>query len=373
MQTDKKTIVFIPPNGQTMLQDFSLQRIITFLLTTNQYNIIILSIPNKLQNDPINSLCTNINIENTDKLFDKLRQLNYDYIFHRAWMHRYEFAAKLVQSFDNVIVNIKDWNFAPQEIYKIIFDDDSDFKAIEIIFTKAHLILSHYTEEQINLWKKNYSITKNKFIFFPEKCNNTSFYRKNILYKNIKLVFAGTAIPTSYPEEYFPGKYNLKSIKKLTSQNISIDYVIPESFYERMFNERKILYHDLIFESQTNNNFNLIKGKILNPSILKSYHFGVMELEASCKNKYLAKYAVMSKFAFYLESHLPILINEKFTAIAEIVEKHGIGIVFKNEDLNDFSKTLEISQKEYNNFLDNILIFRKTFTYTKKEFNKIFT
>ncbi len=306
-----------------------------------------------------------ITVKNKDEMFKTIASLNHKAIFHRSWMGSYDFAADLVKNFDNVIVNIKDWNFAPQNVYEFLYQDNNDYESISYIFKNCKKILSHFTKEQYLLWEKEYNIDKNKFTFFPEFCNNESFVdkkRKEYDIQNIRLVYAGKISSTTLPEDYFPGKSHLRSLKILTKKNINIDFVLPPEIYNDIFNEQK-KYMDFVYLNQLNPKFNIVKGEVLNPNILNKYDFGFFELETTGLNHMLYKYAVTSKFSFYLEALLPLLVNEKFSSMAKLVRDNNLGIVFNNNDLENLDKKLNITNEQYQNFVKSIIKFRTKFTY----------
>ena len=364
-------IVFIPPGGQFKKQDFSLQRIIKWLNKNTKIKTTLVYIKSTSFELDITMFDEVIQTKNQAEIISILKTTKYDMIFHRTWMTNYEFAAKLVKEFKNLTINIKDWNFAPQDVYEFLYPDFKDYEAIEYIFKNSNQILSHFTKKQAKLWAKEYDTTKDKFIFFPEYCNKDSFNEKPILkYKNIHLVYAGAISPSVKPEDYFPGKSHMRALKKLTKQGIKIDFVLPEHVYD--FTIKSVdMFKDFIYENEINKRFNIIKGKALDTYILDRYHFGFFELEASGLNHMLYKYALTSKFAFYLEASLPMLVNDKFVSMAKIVKKHKLGIVFNNDELENMNKVLDISQKEYDKFVINIQKYRTKFTYKKRHLRDI--
>lgn len=306
-----------------------------------------------------------IDVKTQKELIKKLKEIKPDLIFHRSWMHAYSFAAKLVKKFDNVIVNIKDWEFASKKEYGIIFGEEAtkDFKAIKYIMKSAKLILSHYTKEQAKIWAKKYKVNKKKFVFFPEFCNEENFCDKKVLDTDTyNIVFAGSLSPTSYPEEFFIAKPHLRSVRRLTKQNIDVSYVLVEGSYAATQSPRqRLLFQDVLYENQFNDKFHLVKGKQLDSSVLSSYHYGFFTLEYTTKNKTLNKYAIPSKFAFYLEAGIPMLINDQLKSLSCYVKKYQLGIVFGNDDLDRLDEILVNNQKNYGNFVKNIKKFRKKF------------
>jgi len=370
-----KLIIFVPPNGNMMRHDFSIHRLGKYFKTKKGIKTIVVKIDNKKLDsefDNGNYVDEVINVVTQTDLFNMIEKLKPNLILHRSWMLAYPFAARLIKKFDNVVVNIKDWNFSSKKEYKFIFDTDTDFKAIKYIFKNAKYILSHFTKKQSIIWAKKYNVSKNKFIFFPEYCNEDNFQIGNINYdkNNIKLLFAGNiSLITSYPEQLFPWKSHLRSIIKVTKQKISIDFIFPSTTYTNIISNKKLCF-DWLYENEFNKRINLLKGKTLFLNKENDYDFAFFELETSGTNKKLYEYAVVSKFAFYLELAIPILVNKDFKSISKIVKKYNIGIVFSNDDLNDLNKILNISKKEYNTMIKNIYTFRDTYTYTNN--NQVF-
>lgn len=373
----QKTIVFIPPNGEIFVNDFSIQRICHNLKKKKQIKTILLKL------DTIRGFEENfdyvdlvIDVKTQKELIKKLKEIKPDLIFHRSWMHAYSFAAKLVKKFDNVIVNIKDWEFASKKEYAIVFGEEAtkDFKAIKYIMKNAKLILSHYTKEQAKIWAKKYKVNKKKFVFFPEFCNEENFFDKKVLDTDTyNIAFAGSLSPTSYPEEFFIAKPHLRSVRCLTKQNIDVSYVLVEGSYAATQSpKQRLLFQDVLYENQFNDKFHLVKGKQLDSSVLSAYHYGFFHLEDCVKKQNLTRYAVPSKFAFYLEAGLPMIINRKMKGLSKLVKKYGLGVVFDNNEIDDLAiKLKSISTKEYKGYISNINLFRKRFIFKSSNLDKI--
>lgn len=357
-----KTVVLIPPSARFKKQDFSIQRVATAFKNISDIKVVLLyikelelSIDEKIYDEVIS-------VTSEQEIFLKLKAIDSKMIINRAWMHNYSFAKSLVENFNNVVVNIKDWNFCSKDEYRFLFGSTDDFEAIEYIFENAKLVLSHFTQEQAVLWSKEYGVDLNRFVFFPEFCNKDSFENRAIEYKDIHLVYAGKIQKSTYPEQLFPAKSHLRSITKLTKQGFNIDFILPEMEYDNVV-KNKEYFLDFLYENSFNDRFNLIRGRKLHPQILKKYHFGFFELEVSGKNIELFRYAIVSKFAFYLEASLPMLVNKNFISIAFLIKEHQLGVVFENKDIDSFDTLLDISQNQYDTYIKNIQKFRKSFVY----------
>ncbi|MDC7250241.1 MAG: hypothetical protein PQJ49_10030 [Sphaerochaetaceae bacterium] len=360
-----KKVIFIPPNGEMFINDFSIERLGKYCKNKNNIETLLIKIKNPNSPDNFNYVDSVIDVESKEEIVEYLKTLDYDVIFHRSWMHAYAFAQLLVEQFDNVIVNIKDWEVSTKKEYEVMYGKKSveDFDAIEAIFKKAKLVLSHFTGPQAEIWAKRYNVCKEKFRFFPEYCNEESFYfRSNLSYEKPRLVLAGSLSPSSYPEEICPSKSHLRVIRKVTKKDISIDYVLPIGTYAGVKSlKNRLLFQDVLFEDKFNKNFNIFRGKTLDSSILNNYNFGFFSLEYVTKNEYKNKYAIPSKFAFYLESGLPMIVNKKLKALSHFIETYNLGILFDNDDIDSLEKILNITNSEYVKMVENIYSFRKTF------------
>lgn len=359
-----KTIIFIPPNGILKRHDFSLERIVKSLQKDKSIKSILLYINSGQENKSLNYFDQVYQVKSQKVLFKKLSSMNYDSIFSRSWMHAYTFSAKLVRKFDNVIVNIKDWNFSTKEEYKFLFGNDDDFDAIKYIFTHAKYILSHYTNKQAKLWAKEYNVSKKKFIFFPEYCIDINQDVPKTR-KVDSIVFAGTFGPSVYPEQFYVSKDMYKAIHVITQQKLNLDYILPPKFYD---NIDSFTYQDFLFENHFNASFNLKRGKELDNSIILEYGYGIFSpIINHRRSTDIFKYAIPSKFSFYLEANLPIIVNSKMKSLSKIVLKNGLGIVVSNKDMLSI-KTI-IKDQDYDSMVQNIIKYKKRFQYKYDKIN----
>ncbi len=369
-----KRIAIIPPNGENIPQDFALRRIVKFLNSQNIETYLIQV--NIEKNKNLESYTTHIiTVENMNEIISYLKNNKFDLIFHRPWMHRYEFAAVLAETFENIIFYIKDWHNFPKEKYKFIYKTVEDFDGIERLFKSGKKILSHFTVEQSERWAEEYNLSKEQFVFFPEYCTKDSIdTRDNINYdkNNIKLVMAGTLTPTSEPE-LVDAKSFYKKIKDITSLSIEVNVVLLKRFYALVQNEEK--YKDYLYEHNFNKYFSIHLGKEMDPSILKGYDFGIFsdtfydfELKEYPEHY---EYAVISRFVLYLEAGLPVVVNKAMKSLSKIVEENKIGIVFEDKDIDEFNKVLDIDKNEYNNLVSNVYIFRDKFSYNDETMKPI--
>ena len=361
-------VVFIPPNGEIVAQDFALHRIAAFLKTQSitTYLLHVLDNASEIPNYTDHT----ISLDSKDAIIPYLQNNDFDLIFHRTWMHRYCFAAELAEQFSNIIVYIKDWHNYPKKKYELIYTTIEDFEGIERLFKSGRTILTHYTNKQYKLWAKRYDVSKKQFVFFPEYCTKSNFYvREQVNYNHneVKLVMAGSLTPTS-SSELVDAKGFYKKIKSLTSQKINVDIVLLKKFYSRVMNLPE--YKDYLYEHTFNNYFNIKLGKEMDPSILKDYDFAIFsdtfynyEIKEYPE---LYKYAVISRLVLYLEAGLPLIVNQEMKSLSKLVKKHNLGFVFKDNDVKSFKKILDINTSEYQQLVKNIYSFREKYTYNHK-------
>lgn len=373
--TLKKTIAIVPPGGKLLYQDFALMRMCDYLKTT-EINTCLLAIKDENLNFESFTDFT-IEMKDEDELITQLQNGEFDLIFHRTWMHRYSFAAKLLENFENIVFYIKDWfEEMPREVYKYQFKTDEDYDAIAKLFGSQKMILSHYTDDYTStVLSKNYDVPSEKFVFFPEYCSKENFFvKQNISYdpKNPKLLYVGIInATTSMPDDVTYGKSFFEATMNICRQNIKLDMMVLEKNYNRIQTEP--IFSDYLYEDRFNDYFSLVRGRALNMSVTNDYHFGIFQfLSPIDKSRYLKStaYAYVSKFAYFMEAGIPIIVHESFS-IAQLVETQGIGIVVKAKDVLNLKKLLDITEDEYLQLVANVYRFRESFTYNDETMRPI--
>lgn len=368
-----KSIVFIPPNGEIVGQDFALYRIIKYFskIGFGTTLLIVNDISQFLNYD-----AHIVKLENQNSILQHLQETKYDLIFVRSWMHRYLFAATLAQKFDNVVSYIKDWHDFPREKYQFVFDTVEDVDAIATIFKHSKVILSHYSSKYTDILALRYRVNKNKFYFFPEYSevsNYNPISEKIYDLENIRLLMAGGGTNTGAPNIIVPGKSFFDALIQISNNNIYVEMIVIQKTYDMIYQNKK-MYLDYLYENEFNQYFSIKKGEDLKSSIGAKYHFGLFGDTNFPKDAlYLEAemYGVTSKFAFYLECGLPVLVNKRFRTLSNIVEKNKIGLTFVDDDLKDFKKILDITQNKYNQLLQNVYKFREIFTYNEETMKPI--
>lgn len=155
-----------------------------------------------------------------------------------------------------------------------------------------------------------------------------------------------------------------KTLKCITEQSLYLDYIFPPSFYDAL---DRMKYQDFLTESEFNKHFNLKRGKELDADTISCYGYGIFcPIINNYRYPALFEYAVPSKLAFYLDANLPMIVNKKMKALANIVKSNGLGVVVSNEDMNNIKNIIQ--DLDYDTMLNNIIKFKKKFSY---EYNSL--
>jgi len=365
MSLHKKCIAIVPPDGELKKQDFALHRICRYLQNKGfEVNLVKLSTCSL----DFEFAHHTIVLPNKEELIVHLQKSAYDLVIHRSWMHAYSFAAVLAENIENIIFYIKDWmvEISPKE-YAFVYKTIEDYAAIEKLFLASKRILSHYSDAYTqSVWSQRYGVSNEKFVYFPEFTDSIYYHEKGeILYNiaNLRLLAVGGLGPTSQPCEIADGKTFLKNVQIITKQKVSIDKMVLPNTYEIIFSSG--MFNDYLYENSFNDYFHIVLGSELNTHATDKYHFGIYQqlyFKADTKESKSMIHADVSKFAYYLEAGLPILVNEIFS-ISTLVAEYEIGIVVSNNDVKNLQRVLDISQKEYAKLVMNVKEFRKKFSY----------
>lgn len=362
---NNSVIVLIPPGGNFNSIDFSLIRVARYLKSIGKKPILVAF---KATNFKFTDDFEEIFLEQDISSFiQRIASIKKEKIFYRGWMHNYAMGGFLVNYFQNVVVCIKDWNFANKQEYAFLFGEDGmyDFWGIEQIFQKATRVLSHYTKEEAKRWALEYDVEESKFLFFPEYCSKIDA-QVPLDRKMNHLVWAGSVPPTCKHEKHYVSKDLYKSMKAVSRKGTKIDFVLPPSVYEAFMRNDGGIYDDYLYENEFNDNFNLVKGKELSSESIEKYTYGIFPLCYENKHERLFEYAIPSKFAFYLEANLPIIVNEKMKAIAKIVQENNLGIVITNQELDFFEEIISYNQKFYDIRVENVKKYKNIFSYKEE-------
>jgi len=354
-------IVLIPPGGRGHLMDFTLQRIVEILRSRGRRAIVV-GIENRRGLAGLRAaypLAAAVHEEaDIPSLIDRVASLDYECVFYRGWMHDYALGGLLALLFENVVVSIKDWNFSSRKTYAFFFGEkaEDDFRGIDAIFRRSKKVVSHYTAAEASRWAREYGVEKNRFVFLPEFSTVLDLEVPSDR-DDMALVWAGTVPPSSFPAPYYIGKDMYRLVVDLGRQGVRVAFVVPEGYYERMKKEK---YLDFFYEHAFNPNFEMIKGRNLDPRCIERFGYGIFPLYIGEATR-LTEYAVPSKLAFYLEANLPLIVNAKMRALSEIVSGEGIGIVVDDGDVATLGSILKEKQRVYADYVENVCRFKNEF------------
>jgi hypothetical protein len=171
-----------------------------------------------------------------------------------------------------------------------------------------------------------------------------------------KLAFAGTLNPSSYPSPAF-GDVQFLGLMKL---------LLPQGLYFHIFlnpyqNDPRAFW-DYQYLARSAPGFGLFPGLPPDqlPHSLTGYHFGSMihlfPKDSVVKKEHLA-FILPSKFFSYMESGLPVLVSEELEAAADLVRRHGLGLIFAQKDLAGLAEKLNVCN--YTDLRENVRVFRE--------------
>ena len=181
---------------------------------------------------------------------------------------------------------------------------------------------------------KNFSLDKNKFIFFPNVKKFVSLKPINNFNHSIKLVHHGAAIPSRKIE-------NMIKLMDFLPQNFELTLILLE---------RNPEYYKYLksFESQRINFLTPIDFDKI-PEHLNCYDIGIYFLEPSNFNE---ENSLPNKFFEFIQARICLAITP-LNEMSKIVLDNDLGFVSKNFNVKHFAQELSKISKE------EILIFKK--------------
>jgi len=358
------SVAMIPPSGKLIISDFTLQRMSLNFIRSGVKTCLLYTGTRLPEFEDYFSESRYFKDE--DELLHAAYTDSFRGVIHRAWMHGYLFGALVVKHFRNTSVYIKDWNFAesPEDYAFVCSEKDiSDYDGMEYIHKNALSVISHYDENEAVLFSEEFQTDIDKYVFLPEPAdenvfitNDTSLSKGDI----IKIAIAGGLYPSTLPDDFFPMKGMLNAAKIHRNSNLQISFILPEHLYDFiMAPGKKNSYMDFLYESYKYNRLKFVKGQDMGPGVLRGQHFGVFVFEDYCANARIVKHAFPSKFTFYLEAGIPMLVNRTMKSLADLVEKEGLGLAFSNDEVNNLIDIIRQNTEMYETYKQNIISFRQ--------------
>ena len=103
-------------------------------------------------------------------------------------------------------------------------------------------------------------------------------------------------------------------------------------------------------------------------NIIPSHHFGLMLYDFShlLVRPYHYAYILPSKFFHYLELGLPVLVSEEMTAVADLVRRHGLGMVVPFSRMKELRGMIQEQARHYPAWRKNVLKYRASISMDKQ-------
>jgi len=201
-----------------------------------------------------------------------------------------------------------------------------------------------------------FNITGEKIRFSPlaEKSRCIGIKQKK---EPVKIAYAGIVTPTSHNRFYWGDTmlYQLASVMEQAQIYFDI-YPNKAMGYNEMYSD----YSELAERSS----FFSLKQSVAPDRIsqvLSDYHFGSMLYffeGVLVSAKHLSS-VVPTKFITYIEAGLPVLVSEKLSAVAELVDKYNTGLVIQESTLRDPEKLKKVIENcDYNKMQTALEEFR---------------
>lgn len=177
-----------------------------------------------------------------------------------------------------------------------------------------------------------------------------------------RLVFIGTIHAAEYDSELFSTIFLEDLFKKFIQCGFSIDL-----YYSKGYENRALAYRQKLGTPS----FTIIEGEPLEsllPKINGKYDWGLVLNDLSKDTKQINtnyRYTIPTKIYTYASIHLPIWVcSSDFDCTVEIVAKHGIGKVLRENDVTQLYQG--VSDDAYWKIVDNIETFNRTHNLKSK-------
>ncbi|WP_320040103.1 hypothetical protein [uncultured Desulfobacter sp.] len=175
-----------------------------------------------------------------------------------------------------------------------------------------------------------------------------------------RIAFAGTLSPSYFPDPPFGDVKLMDLAHTLTDQGMEFHIFLNP--YQA--NQAQGIFWDYQYFAARTPGFKIYSG--CGPEELSqklaSMHFGSMLYQFppnfSINPEHLT-YIMPTKFFSYVEAGLPVLVSDRFTALAALVKEHGIGLVISQNEIPVLSTKL--TQTDHKALRNNVIVFRKEF------------
>ncbi|WP_419771193.1 MAG: hypothetical protein ACNI3C_05205 [Candidatus Marinarcus sp.] len=327
---------------------------------------------------------TSNNIEEENQFFDNVICCNNNGSYYELLLEELEFDVVIFNNVDTRGINLAYYSMLKiktKNRSKFFFTTTEDSFGYLTPFTNEDYkgMIIGIDDEYVECSKKSYlsilsdgdgyitNITGPILNKIKKVCFNPLFYMhfveekyfidsSNIDYdSNLKFVFTGAVrVLEKNDHRVLQGQDLFKVFSKLTEYlDCSVDVwssqFIAEQTKNDLYVNNNIYIHDFIVHS-----------KIV--ETISSYHFGVISRSFDMTDDVAElfrehdKSHIFAKFMTYIAAGLPIIVQDRCSAISNIVEKYNIGIVFKMENISNLKNI--INNINYGQMRKNVRSFQ---------------
>lgn len=309
---------------------------------------------------------------NLEMFYWILSEFSFKLVHFQGWLNCHSFAA--AASFCSKSPIVTEFNDIPhfifdQKEYDSIFGEKSfkhEEKSIGYILEKSSGVIFNYQANSSKIVLDHYSHAPALMHFhsypLPDFFASMDAEKSN---QSIRIVFAGTLSPSYYPEGPFG------DVKMLELIQIVIDQGLEFNVYINPYQKKTVkgVFWDYEYLAEKDSKF-IIRdgiGPECLPNEICTMDYGCLfykfPKEFTVKNEHISN-IIPTKFFSYIEAGIPIIVCEEFTALVNIVEEHGLGVVVTQDDLFQLSSVIE--RFDYAMLSGNVQKYRELFSMDNK-------
>ena len=284
-----------------------------------------------------------------------LKKIKPDFFHIQCWMFSYHLGKFIIKNKgkSKVICDFYDVTgmYAEEKHLKSIFDEfnvEQDLENEKFIFNNADGIIHRYKQNIFLDFSKKYKRKKNilEFQQYPLKIIDLKRKYKG---EKLKFVYCGTLIPPNdknHPKELFNGAGLIYAFDYILRSGHELNIYLPLNgtyeFNKWIFDLKDTKYPHTLKIHDSMPIENLIEE-------ISKYDLGInvqkIYKETSKISEFTYTSCMGTKNYTYLEAGLPILVNDEYSYMKELVEENNIGLSLKSNNLsqiNTFLKKIDI-------------------------------
>ena len=224
------------------------------------------------------------------------------------------------------------------------------------LFTEFDNIIHRCSEKTTPRLKKIYSKEKNIVPVFE--------YLKKPVYistvsdlKTVKLAFGGDVVKSNTPNDPYYERF-FEMVKYFCHGNLRLD-IYPNPFITG-FRKSQVI-DELILNHNLSNVYSctpLSEDEFVEK--ISEYDYGVIGPNLPGKRPMEYGYGYPFKTIAYLRAGLPLVVPEDFSAVADLVREHNLGVVYRYDDCSKMPELL--SNQDLGKLKANVVKFREKFS-----------